>query len=357
MGKLHRRVPSATSEPILRMGADSRLDGGRGNSLTDLDPRRAFNVGGSEVASLFGAGRQTRFELYLEKRGELPQTKRSKKMEESLEVGRAIECTVADLLQSRIGLTGQQLRNVYRYMEHRTVTHSGCSLDHEITGVDGWELTLPGSEKVIDPTGPGICEIKNVSDYAWRAPSESGYGWEKGAWIPFSIQLQLQQQLSVAGRDWGILACLVGGNHLHAFPVWRHNGVQERIEKEIPLFWSQVENGKAPPIDWEQDARVVIAMRRLADEGVVIDLSENQEANDLAFIFDGWRRKEAEAKKEKEKYKAMLLKDHVKTAEWAELANGGSISAKSSPRAGYTVEAKDSVRTFRVNIKEVSKDD
>jgi predicted phage-related endonuclease len=301
-----------------------------------LSPERAFRVGSSEVPSLFGHGYLTRLELHMEKAG-LAEVDESE-APERLEVGRVIESAIADLVKSRLGLTGRHVRNVYRYIKHRQLPGSGASLDYELA-CGG--LTFPGSG-----VGLGVLEIKNVSEWAFRKD------WERGEVLPLRYALQVQQQLSVTGRSWGLVAALVGGNHLHLHPVTRHQGAIERIENEIPKFWQAVNEGKPPSPDWEKDSPLVIRIRSLVDDELTIDLSTDDDANQLARNFAQYRSEANAAKKLQTQAKAMLLEFHVGEASRVQLADGGYITRKKIDDTEVPQHTRKGYTNFNCKIKE-----
>lgn len=301
-----------------------------------LSPERAFTVGSSEVPSLFGHGYLTRLELHLQKAGLAEVDERD--APERLEVGRVIESAIADLVKSRLGLTGRHVRNVYRYIKHRQLPGSGASLDYELA-CGG--LSFPGVG-----LGLGVLEIKNVSEWAFKKD------WERGEVLPLRYSLQIQQQLSVTGRSWGLVAALVGGNHLHLMPVTRHQGAIDRIEAEIPRFWQAVNEGQPPSPDWEKDSPLVIRIRSLVDEELTIDLSTDDEANELARAFVFHQYGESSSRKLKQVAKAKLLELHVGEASRVQLKDGGYITRKKTKDVEIEAHTRKGYTNFNCNVKE-----
>lgn len=286
--------------------------------MSELSPLRAHHVGSSEVGSLFGAGFATRYELYMRKKGLIDD---SIPDNERLEIGRTIEPTIAELVRNRIGAPARNVVVVNRYHVHPEVPHSGASLDYEFRALEGNAFL----ERLFDFNliGPGVLELKNVSEGAWFKK------WEKGERVPLGYELQVQQQLSVTSRHWGVLAALVGGCELRLFPIHRHDGVIELIEREIPLFWKDVEEGNAPEPDWELDADVVNRIHRIVDDELTVDLSLDAEANLLARQYTAWGEVARDAAKRRKTAKAKLI-DRIGDAGLAYLEDGGTIRRKTS---------------------------
>lgn len=214
---------------------------------------RAQNVGGSEVAALFGASSyMTRFQLHHYKTGTL--TPDFHEENERMFWGNALEPSVIAGVGKKMGL---ELEKCMDYYTSDTIKGMGCTPD----------AILP-----TDPVkGRGILQIKLVDFLEWRK-------WEDGE-PPLKFQLQVQHEIACTGSNYGVLGVLVAGNKLHLHEYPRHAATVARIEAEIAKFWQNLAAGDEPDVtgdDWD-------AMRELyaVQEFVVVDLSHDNELPEL----------------------------------------------------------------------------
>jgi len=183
---------------------------------------RKRNIGGSDVAALFGASPwMTEFTLYAEKSGITEyQVDENNKMR----LGKYLEPFIGELLAKELGW------NVVRSREYHlssTVTGMGCTLDFDVTDHE-W--------------GPGICETKVVFDYA-----DYMEFWSDDR-APPHIELQVQHQLAVTGRPWAAIAVLVMQTGTLAPAIIRRPipAVISEIELKVQMFWESVKAKRRP---------------------------------------------------------------------------------------------------------------
>lgn len=254
----------------------------------------------------------TRLELYLRKRGELPEPDLS--AHEPALWGLALEDAIGREIGER---TGWAVRKVRRYVTHPAVPGMGCSIDFEI---------------VNHRRGGGILEVKTVDRLAFR-------NWQGGR-PPIHYELQLQHQLACSRRDWGAIGVLVGGNELRITPYERHAGAIERIEREVPVFWREVAEGRAPRPDYQADLATLCALHRHAARGSFLDLRQSGRARRLCEEYMAAAEAERAARQRREAAKAELL-DLIRDAEtvWADgfrISAGTVEAARSSTSATRT---------------------
>ena len=290
------------------------------------EERRRF-VGASEAASLFSTGLYeagekvyaTRFELWAQKSGLIDD---DFAMTERMEWGNLLERGIAEGCAERFGWT---IRYVDRYITHPTVDRMGCSPDFEV---------------VNHPLGPGWLEIKNVDRYiynSWPLVSETddeefcqqvGVPYlAKRREPPLRLQLQVQHQLACApNRQWAVLAILVGGNELVAIPYPRVPVSIARIEREVPMFWAEVDHEIPPPVDWEADAGTVARLYGYADELKVRNMTSDIETLELAREFRRLGGEIRDREKRRDVLKARML-ERIGDAAKVNLPERFSISA------------------------------
>ncbi len=271
--------------------------------MTHLDPRRAHNIGASEVPALFSAAWldegaapddldpfETRYGLWMRKAGRLkPQEESAATLSDRKFWGNVLEAAIAHGVAQ---LTGWKVKPG-GFVEHPTLRGMSSTTDFEVQA---------GAHDA-------VLEIKNVDRLMfrrWPERVEPGvWWWKKGEWVeaerqpPFRIKLQVQAQMACTGLPSGIAAPLVGGNELHLYRIDRHPGVIARIEQEVQAFWESIDAGTPPDPNWELDADTVAALLGHVRPGSVVDLRGNSEALALALAYDDARKREKGAEKEK----------------------------------------------------------
>jgi putative phage-type endonuclease len=289
---------------------------------TERGELRRRHVGASEVAALFNLSpHTTRLQLYLRKRGELPpELDDDLSGNERVFWGVYLEPAIGQGVADRMGWS---LRKVRRYVAHPTVAGMGCSPDFEI---------------VHHPRGAGVLEIKTVDRAVFRQ-------WEAGR-PPIHYELQLQHQLACMGRSWGALAILIGGNELRVLPYLRHEGAIARLEREVGVFWREVEEGRPPSAAYESDLETLRALYRDATRGSFLDLRDNQRARELCEAHGAAAGEERAAQLRKRAAEAELL-DLIRQAEtvWVD---GFKISA-GTVGGGPVEYIRSPYRSFRIS--------
>ncbi len=266
--------------------------------MTNISIQDRINwIGASEVAALFGLHKQiTLFELWNIKAGNMPAPDLSSN--DRVFWGNVLEPAIAAGIAKKMGWN---VRNVRRYIEHKTVKGMGASLDYEI---------------VSHPKGPGVLEIKTVDWLEYK-------NWPDGE-PTLSYQLQLQDQLACTGRSWGAIGVLIGGNDLKVFEYDRHDKTIAKLENEIAAFWVSIASGKCPEPDFERDAATIAALS-INSDGEVMDARGDNYLTALCNDYHEAATKEREAKKAKDAAKAEIL-IKIGNAPKA-LVDGFSISA------------------------------
>jgi putative phage-type endonuclease len=182
---------------------------------------RRKGLGGSDAASSCGLSKwKTRFELFLEKCGDLEE-KAEDKEPEWFYWGRTMEEPIIQALRDRHDITDAR---PHKFMEFST------SYPWAFYDADG----LVGSD--------GLLEIK-LSRYAddW-GPSGSDE-------IPLSYTLQVQHGMAVMNKSFAVLACLIAGHELRIYRIDRDQALIDGLMQKEREFWSLVESGTCPPFD------------------------------------------------------------------------------------------------------------
>lgn len=146
--------------------------------------------------------------------------------------------------------------------------------------VDGWIVK--------HERGTGVCEAKNVDLIRWLQT------WTEEA-APEHIELQLQKQLFDTGCDWGVIACLVGGNDLKIYEREAMPEIQEAYERELSAFWALVESDDEPdPFGEEKEVPTILDVHPTADPEETLELFGEENRGLVEFIsnFEYWGKKQ-----------------------------------------------------------------
>lgn len=265
---------------------------------------RRQNVGSSDSAALLNMSKfKTLFQLHHEKAGKLE--------EESLDdvervmIGQTIESAIAEVAQRKYGV---KLRKVRRYIQHPHVAGMGASLDYEqLTEDAGW---VPA-------------EIKNVDWSVFKGEWQEDE--EYGLMPPQHYLVQLQHQLACTGKPYGFFYVLVGGNELHTARIPRHDRMVAVLETAVQKFWSRIQAGEEPPIDYYAD-RDAMQHVYLTFQGGETDMRGDAELAKLMQDYKTYSAAKKVAEYEVERVKALMfarLKDHETV-----LVDGGKVSIK-----------------------------
>jgi hypothetical protein len=251
------------------------------HSESEWTDTRRRHIGSSEVAALFGLGeRRTRFELWHQKAGNIPEPDVSES--DRVFWGTVLRPAIAQGIAER---QGWRIRKGYRYIEHPSVRGMGASLDFEIYG---------------HPRGAAPLGIKNVD---WMIAKD----WPEGL-PPLRFELQVQHQLAcLPGHPWAALGVLVGGNSSRVFEYDRDPAAIARIEREVAAFWRSIEENQPPKPDFERDLPTLEALYDTPRPGSVLDLRGNHRLEAICAEYESARVDEAVAQGRKRAAKAAIL--------------------------------------------------
>jgi putative phage-type endonuclease len=278
---------------------------------------RRRNIGGSDVAALFGASPwMTEFTLWAEKRGI---TENAIEENNKMALGKYLEPYIAGQLAKELGWTVVPSKE---YHFHPSITGMGCTLDFDITDHE-W--------------GPGICETKVVFDYA-----DYMEHWAEDR-APPHIELQVQHQLAVTGRAWAAICVLVmqTGTLMPAIIRRPIPAVITEIEMKVAMFWESVKDRKRPePTGTEAELAIMRLIWPAREPRKILEVADD-DLNTEAALYRYASEQLAGFERQKTTSKAKLLA----AAEDAELLRipGYNVNVKQDKR-GYirmTVEPAD----------------
>ncbi len=299
------------------------------------EERRKY-IGASEVAALFGVHPQiSKFELWHRKAGNIPEPDLSSN--ERVYWGNQLESAIAHGFSQQMGW---KIRKVHRYIEHPLIKGMGASLDFEI---------------VDHKRGPAPLEIKTVDWLQFR-------NWPDGE-PPLNYMLQLQHQMAVTKRDWGVVGVLVGGNEAKPYYFERHPGAIAKIESAVADFWDSIRENKSPKPDFEADCGLISNLYSEVEGGKVLDLSQDNRFVELCHSYIDASEREKAAKKDKDAAKAEMI-TKIEDAERI-FCGDFSISAKyvadipettiTTDMVGQTIGGRKGYRNLRLTQTKSSK--
>ena len=224
-----------------------RLVGTRGLDRERWLEVRKQGIGSSDAAAAVGLNPyKSSLALWMEKTGRTINADISSDMESPAYWGTLLEPFVAEAYATK---TGRRVRRVNSVLQHPTYAFMLANLDREIVG-------SPEAQ---------ILECKTAGEFGSRL-------WRDG--VPEYVQLQVQHQLAVTGKEAADVAVLLCGQKLEIFRVVRDEDVIARLVVLEARFWDHVERDTPPPADGtESSAR---ALRDLYPGGTsTLDFSDD----------------------------------------------------------------------------------
>ncbi|MFI1182590.1 YqaJ viral recombinase family protein [Streptomyces sp. NPDC020799] len=186
---------------------------------------RRTGIGGSDVAAVLGMSRYASpYEVYLDKRGELPLDRpQHPDLAEAAFWGHAHEPTIARVFAERTGLGVVEGPGTLAHVERRWM----------LANVDRYVLDERGHPS-------SLLEIKTRSAYQLAE-------WLHG--VPDGPALQTHWYLAVTGYSHAHVAALLGGNRLIIHRVERDEQLVEHLVDLVGRFWRGVLDGTPPTVD------------------------------------------------------------------------------------------------------------
>lgn len=239
-------VQGGSRRPALKLVKTADL------SRSDWLAVRRTGIGGSDAAAAVGLNPyKSQLELWLEKTGrdaDLPKPDPNDTAE-PIYWGTLLEPIVAAAYTQQ---TGHRVRKVNAVLQHPTIPFMLANLDREIVGASDVQ----------------ILECKTAGEFGARH-------WQDG--VPEYVQLQVQHQLAVTGKQAADVAVLLCGQKLEVHRIERDNDLIARL---IPLeaqFWHHVETGTPPPADGSESADRALRCLYPKDSGETVDFSEDRQ--------------------------------------------------------------------------------
>lgn len=207
--------------------------------------------------------------------------------------------------------TGNRVRRVNAVLQHPSIPFMLANIDREIVGVPGVQ----------------ILECKTAGEFGSRL-------WRDG--VPEYVQLQVQHQLAVTGKQAADVAVLLCGQKLEVHRVARDDELIARLIALEAQFWQYVTSDTPPPADGSESADR--ALRCLyPGTGGTVDFTDDRR---LSSVFADLVAVRADIE-QRETQEALLRQAIVQSMGEADRAKfeTGSVSFKRS-RDGNSVDIK-----------------
>jgi putative phage-type endonuclease len=245
MSNAIRTDKSVKNQPALR------LVNTRGLDREDWLAVRKTGIGGSDAAAAVGLNPyKSMLELWLEKTGRDAELEKPDANDTTHPTywGTLLEPIVAAAYTKQ---TGNRVRKVNAVLQHPKVGFMLANLDREIVGA----------------TGIHILECKTAGEFGSRL-------WRDG--VPEYVQLQVQHQLAVTGKQAADVAVLLCGQKLEVHRIERDEDLIATLIELEAKFWQYLESDTAPPADGSDSADRALRCLFPRDAGSTVDFSEDR---------------------------------------------------------------------------------
>lgn len=254
---------------------------------------RKGGIGSSDAAAAVGLNPyKSQLELWIEKTGRAATNDEGLGMDDPRYWGTLLEPYVAVAYQQK---TERRVRKVNAVLQHPSFPFMLANIDREVVGNRDVQ----------------ILECKTAGEFGSRL-------WKDG--VPDYVQLQVQHQLAVTGKDAADVAVLLCGQQLEIHRIERDEEVIARLIVLETRFWEYVETDTPPPADGSDSAaRALRHLYRGEDSSVdfTADAGANETFDQLAALNAELEAKGREAEKLKQ-----LLQQAMGDASTAAFVNG-----------------------------------
>lgn len=322
---------------------------------------RSRNIGGSEIASLFGEEEKpdpsaedvkagfsdSLFSLHYIKAGIV----KPRQIEaDRVDAGIYMEPSIAAYAAAKRGW--QIVKG--RYATDDTTPGMGASLDYEImdAGRDAERVVEDGHvvRGISGPlVGPGVLQIKNVDAIQYLKK------WIDGE-PPIYIILQVQHEMACSGYQWAVLAAMVGGNRLRLYFYEARPQIISQIRQRVAEFWARIAEGRPPAADGSDASSY--ALKELYpvlrnNESDPLDLSGSNEVPVLCSDLEETTSKRLELQKQEESLKNRLKaimgnSTYARCGSWIIKCSVTPPNPGRPPRPGELIGIRSEVRKYSI---------
>jgi putative phage-type endonuclease len=286
---------------------------------------RSARLGGSDTAAALGMSRyKTAYQLYLEKRGEVPP---SFEETNAIRMGRLLEPVVRQVYADDTGYIVRAPDTLYHAKYDWMVAHiDGVVAEHN----RGWE----GKS----------CAVPNFDEWGEEGSDE----------VPQEYSLQVQKYLIVTGLPTWDLSVITGRFTVRHYTIHADPELQQMIIEGEAEFIERMRSGKPPSLDYEHRSALDLirklypgtnGKRMEASDEIIAARAKLDAAKETIKIAEGIV----------DSMKARLLDFMGESALLAFPDDGKCYRRKLTQRAGYTVESTEYVDSRFINDPEISK--
>lgn len=188
---------------------------------------RMRGIGSSDAAAAVGLSPyKSQLELWMEKTGRAIAKEEHQGLQDPRYWGTLLEPYVALAYQQ---LTERRVRKVNAILQHPTYPFMLANIDREVVGCPDVQ----------------VLECKTAGEFGSRL-------WKDG--VPEYVQLQVQHQLAVTGKEAADVAVLLCGQKLEIHRIVRNEDIIARLVVLESRFWEWVETDTQPPADGSESA-------------------------------------------------------------------------------------------------------
>jgi len=212
---------------------------------------RKQGIGSSDAAAAVGLNPyQSQLELWMVKTGRDDSLPKLDANDDASPMfwGTLLEPIVAAQYTKR---TGNRVRKVNAVLQHPSIPFMLANLDREVVGASGVQ----------------ILECKTAGEFGARM-------WRNG--VPEYVQLQVQHQLAVTGKEAADVAVLLCGQELRVYRIERDDALIARLIELERQFWHYVETDTPPPADGSDSAAKALQCLYPHDSGQTLDFTHDR---------------------------------------------------------------------------------
>ena len=143
--------------------------------------------------------------------------------------------------------TGHRVRRINAVLQHPDIPWMLANIDREVVCAPDVQLLE--------------CKTAGI---------QGSWLWRDG--VPEYIQLQVQHQLAVTGKQAADVAVLLGGQELQIHRIYRDEALIDHLISLERVFWGYVERDQPPPADGSDSADQALRILYPRDNGATLDL-------------------------------------------------------------------------------------
>lgn len=242
---------------------------------------RKHGIGSSDAAAAVGLNPyKSQLQLWMEKTGrdaDLPQPDPDD-TRSPVYWGTLLEPIVA---ASYTKQTGRRVRKVNVVLQHPERPWMLANIDREVIGAGDVQ----------------ILECKTAGEFGARL-------WKDG--VPEYVQLQVQHQLAVTGKQAADVAVLICGQQLQVHRIQRDDDLIAKLMMLQERFWHYVTSDTPPPVDGSDSAATALQCLYPRDNGDRLDFSQDSQMSALFTDLQEARFQVDKYKKLEEQYKQKI---------------------------------------------------